>query len=417
MTSATNPRPPQQPAEPKADDRIGIVGAGIAGLVLGIRLAEAGRRVLVMDARASDRLITEGAFLTLAPNGMNGLRPLGLRSTIAEAGLPTTAIEIRDEDGRRLALIDQSDHAVRFGAASVTLSRGELLGQLLDAARRAGVELRLGQRVVEVEAAADGVRVICEDGTRQGFDLLAACDGLRSCVRQAVFPDYPEPRPTGLIGTGGLIEVAGIAPTQGTMRMTFGRDAFFGYMKEGNGPVYWFNSYPADAGATPQDPARYAELLRRLHRTDPEDNRRILAALAEVERDYPIHAMPPLPIWHRGRVVLVGDAAHAVGPHAGQGASMAIEDGLVLADELLSGKPCAAAFAAYEARRRPRIERVVAVTERNGSQKRASTWAARFLRRLLLPIFIPLGARAQRQILAYRVDQDIAAAAPARRAA
>jgi 2-polyprenyl-6-methoxyphenol hydroxylase-like FAD-dependent oxidoreductase len=387
--------------------RIAVCGAGVAGLALAARLARRGAAVTVLEARDESALETEGVFLTLAPNGMNGLRLLDLHEPVRAGGIATTAMEIRDERGRRLALIDQSDDASAFGAHSITIRRGLLAKLLLARARADGVTVRLGARVVGVTEASDGVDVVIEGGETMRFDLLAACDGLRSRVRDLVFPGFPKPRFTGLIGTGGFVD-APVASTNGTLRMTFGREAFFGYIKADGQPVFWFNSYPsADAIASCPSPEAYAERLRRLHRADPPDIGDILAAVARVDRDYPVFDVPELPVWHAGRVVLVGDAAHAVGPHAGQGASMAIEDAMVLAACLEAETEFPTAFAHYERRRRARVREVVRLTAHNGAQKRASGWLSRMIRNLVMPLAIPFGARMMRQVGAYRVDQDL----------
>src|SRR5690606_34013531 len=170
------------------------------------------------------------------------------------------------------------------------------------------------------------------DGSTQTVDFVVAADGLRSTVRGMVFPDYPRPAYTGLTGTGGITE-SDAADTGGVMVMTFGDNAFFGYLKAAGGPTYWFNSYaaPAEERNSVDDPRRYARRIEALHRDDPAPNAQIVGAVEAISRNYPVYDIPPLPAWHRGRVVLMGDAAHAVGPHAGQGASMAIEDAVVLA--------------------------------------------------------------------------------------
>src|SRR5262245_50256438 len=116
--------------------------------------------------------------------------------------------------------------------------------------------------------------------------------------------------------------------------------------------------------------------------------------------------MPSLPSWHKGRIVLIGDAAHAVGPHAGQGASMAIEDALVLAASLETEPSHDDAFRRYEAVRRPRVDQVVKFTARNGSQKRSTSRLGLLVRDLLLPFLIPLSIRAARRLLKYRVDRN-----------
>jgi 2-polyprenyl-6-methoxyphenol hydroxylase-like FAD-dependent oxidoreductase len=384
---------------------IGIAGAGVAGLVLAIRLTDAGWRPVVFEARSRTDVLSEGVFLTLAPNGMNGLRPMGLAERVAEAGVATDAIEILDERGRRLGLIDQADHASSFGADSVTLARGTLVAALVEAAEQRGIALHFGTPVTGLRDGGGAVALEV-GGEWQPFDLAAACDGLRSRLRGVVMPEAAGPRFTGLIGTGGIAAMPEIAATDGTLRMVFGHAGFFGYLKSGTGPVMWFNSYPAPAPRPAGSDARaYAGELRALHRRDPRFVCEVLAQVSRVERDYPIFDVPPLESWHRGRVVLVGDAAHAIGPHAGQGASMAIEDAVLLA-ACLRAEPGPAAFARWESMRHGRIAEVVALTARNGSQKRADTPLARMVRRIVLPLILPLGVRTGRRLLRYRVDRE-----------
>ena len=152
-------------------------------------------------------------------------------------------------------------------------------------------------------------------------------------------------------------------------------------------PVYWFNSYSGRASEHGKiaDLAGYAKDIRALHMDDPSPNAEILQHVDRLERSYPVYDMPKLPCWHKGRVVLIGDAAHAVGPHAGQGASMAIEDALVLAASLKAEHGCAAVFRRFEKLRRERIDQVVKLTARNSSQERTSGWLGLMIRDLVLP--------------------------------
>ena len=103
-------------------------------------------------------------------------------------------------------------------------------------------------------------------------------------------------------------------PTCGTMTMVFGHQAFFGWIKDGTGPVHWFNSFAAPRSPTAPNPMVMGEALRQMHSRDPTPLRAILAHVAATAPLYPIFDMPHLPQWHIGRVVLLGDAAHAVGP-------------------------------------------------------------------------------------------------------
>lgn len=387
--------------------KVTVVGAGIGGLGLAIRLRQMGFPIVVLEARTEEAATTEGAFLTLAPNGMNGLRTMGCYDAIKDAGVDTTGIEILNAKGKRLGFAGQADHEKAFGAPSITVGRGVLTAALLSRANSLGIDVRFGARVMALDDGPDGSEVTLADGTTVASDIVVAADGLRSTVRALAFPDYPKPHYTGLIGTGGIVDLP-FPSTDGVMRMTFGENAFFGYIKEGDGPVYWFNSYSADENDTGRitNPTAYARKIETLHASDPSENRAILRSVISIDRNYPVYDMPPLPAWSRGRVVLMGDAAHAVGPHAGQGASMAIEDAVVLSACLDAAETPAAAFAQFEALRRDRLAAVVKLTQQNASQKKTSGPFALFIRDLILPFLIPLGIRMGRKLLAQRVDLE-----------
>ncbi|MFK0164338.1 FAD-dependent monooxygenase [Rhizobium sp. NPDC090279] len=386
---------------------IGICGAGIGGLVLALRLAKLGFRPIVFEARSKEAALSEGEFLTLASNGMNGLRTVDCHEAVLRQGLETRAIELCNARGKRLALVDQSDHLATFGTPAVTIKRGTLTAILIEKCQKEGIAVQFDRRVTKVDNHAHTVTLAFSEGASLAVDLLVAADGLRSLVRAHVFPDYPLPQFTGLIGTGGIVN-ADIPDTDGVMRMTFGERAFFGYIKTASHPVYWFDSFPADTpdAVRALEPEALAAHLRQIHADDPEPNMSILRAIDSIERSYPIFDMPQLPIWSKGRVALLGDAAHAIGPHSGQGASMAIEDAVVLSACLADTLDYGHAFARYEALRRPRIARVVKLTRQNASRKRKNSRLSLFLRDLLLPLLIPMSVRAGRKLFAYRVDLD-----------
>ncbi|MDK4716898.1 FAD-dependent monooxygenase [Rhizobium sp. CNPSo 4039] len=386
---------------------IGICGGGIGGLVLALRLARLGFRPILFEARSREAALSEGEFLTLASNGMNGLRAVDSCEEVLRQGLETRAIELCNARGKRLALVDQSDHLATFGTPAVTIRRGVLTGILIEKCQAEGIIMQFGRRVTKVDNLPHAVTLNFSEGAGLAVDLLVAADGLRSFVRTQIFPDYPLPQFTGLIGTGGIVD-ADIPDTDGVMRMTFGEKAFFGYLKTASQPVYWFDSFPADTpdAVRALEPTALAAHVRQMHADDPEPNRSILRTVDMIERSYPIFDMPQLPVWSSGRVVLLGDAAHAIGPHAGQGASMAIEDAVVLSSCLADTLDYGTAFARYETLRRPRIARVVKLTRQNASRKRKNSRLNLFLRDLLLPLLIPLSVRASRRLFAYRVDLD-----------
>jgi 2-polyprenyl-6-methoxyphenol hydroxylase-like FAD-dependent oxidoreductase len=384
---------------------IAIIGAGVAGLTLAIRLRQTGHTVRVYEARGREAL-DEGAFLTLAPNGINALRAAGLAERISGLGMPTVGFEIMNGCGRVLAHIDEREAQREAGAASVTLKRSALLHALLDEAEALGAEVLFGHALADLRPLEEGVGLHFANGVVVAAPWVAGCDGVWSRTRRIAFPDAPQPVYTGLSGAGGFLDLPGVPDTGGFMRMVFGDKAFFGYIKQGDGPVFWFDSFPLDeetAIARP-DPQALGALTRTLHATDPGPVRDIAAAVSEVPRSYPVFDMQHLPNWHDDRIVLLGDAAHAVSPHAGQGASMAIEDAVVLATCLAASASPAQAFADYERLRRERVERIVRMSRRTGSQKRATGRLALFFRDLILPWVIPLGVRAGRKVQRYRAD-------------
>lgn len=386
---------------------IAIAGAGTGGLALALALRRRGMNPVVFEKKTEAQIRTEGLFLTLAPNGVNALRALGLADAVVAAGLMTTGLRLFNERGKSLGLMDYGSHSDRFGAPSVTIRRGALSAALLDAVQQAGIDIRFATPVDDV-AQHDAEVQVTAAGTAERFDALVACDGLRSQVRRRSFPDLPPPHYTGLIGTGGLVDVPGVASTDGIMNMTFGRRAFFGYLAEPGRPVMWFNTYPAPESATGaiDDPAAYARFIAGLHRGDPLDNARIIGAVRSIERNYPIYDMPELPHWSQGRVLLMGDAAHAVAPHSGQGASMAIEDGVVLAACLEADSGVEGAFDRFFRLRQARTQTVIRIGRMAGSQKHAQSWLALRIRDLLLPIFLPLGMRAQEKVFGFRPDRN-----------
>ena len=385
---------------------IAICGGGIGGLAAALALKNAGFVPVVFERHSHQQLRDEGLFLTLAPNGYNALRSFGLADTVATVGLPTRGLAVFNERGKRLTLVDYGRQAATYGAGSVTLRRGALAGVLLDAALAAGIAIHHEASITDIVQDADGVLLTANDERRR-FAMALACDGLRSTVRRLIFPQLPQPRYSGLIGTGGFTVVPEVATTDGMMNMVFGRRGFFGYIKEGDGPVYWFNSYPATEGETGsvRDGGAYARHLAAMHEGDPLDVSTILAATTRVDRHYPIYDMPELQQWSAGRVLLMGDAAHAVAPHSGQGASLAIEDGLVFAACLADSSNYVDAFARFEHLRRERSHRAIAMGRAVGSQKQAQSWLALRIRDLMLPLFMPMGARMQEDFFVFRADR------------
>jgi len=327
--------------------RVIVVGAGIGGLAAAIALRRRGIAVSVIERSADPGEI--GAGITLWPNAMRALRSLGVADEVAAAGAPVLLGDVRSWRGGVLSPAPFPDLERRFGEPGIALHRADLHRLLL--AALAPDAPRLGARCVGFEEAGEAVTVHLADGGRERADLLVGADGLRSTVRAQLWGEAP-PRYAGYTAWRAVVAAA----ERGTFE-SWGRGHRFGLVPIGRGRVYWFATANAAEGGADAADLR-SELLRRFgdwHRPIPAV---IAATPAAAILRHDIFDRPPLPRWSRGRVTLLGDAAHPMTPNLGQGACQAIEDALVLA-ACLDGTAAPAALAAYDALRVPRTSALV----------------------------------------------------------
>lgn len=392
--------------------RVIIIGGGIGGPLAAIALQHVGIEAVVYEAHDGPAE-SLGLFLGLGVNGLRVLRDLKLLDAVLHVDtIPTPSMVFSSTTGKRLGVV--SNGWLDAATPSITLMRGALQDVLADEARARGIEIQYRKRFIGF-ADLDG-RVVArfEDGSEAEGDILIGADGIRSRVRAKMDPDAPEPSYTGLLNVGGIVYNSGLPATPHAMHMIWGRRAFFGYTVRPSGEAWWF----ANLGMQ-QEPGR-AELAaiatddwkRRLRDLFAEDQAFISALIQHTDLigATPIHDMPSLPQWHRGRVGLLGDAAHAVSPSAGQGASMAMEDAMMLAKCLRDVADPQRALMRYEEERRPRAERIVATGRKRGSYKALESRTAVFLRDLFMPLAFRLFA--SEQATAWIYDYEIAWDAP-----
>jgi FAD-dependent urate hydroxylase len=380
-----------------------IVGGGIAGFTTAIALARQGVATTVLEARPEAG--AGGAFLTLAPNGVNALRDLGLGELPSIAGgFAVTGIDMYNARGRRIGEVPGESDERHFGAPSVVLRRAPLLAQLERTALADGVELRYGATTTAVAEHDDAVHVTLHNGTTLEAERVIGADGIWSRVRRSIWPSAPVPSYSGIVDCGGWARVD--LPDTPRQQMTFGARAFFGYTVH-DSVAYWFTNVPVAAQPARGefdriDPHRWMSRVRELHSDAADPIRHILEATTAAVGAWPLYDLRSLPAWATDRVCLVGDAAHATNPSTGQGASLAIEDAAVLSRCITETPDPAQAFARFVALRRRRAERVVAYGRQIGDRKVASA-AGSVFRDLTLPLFLRLGAKAAVEQYGYRV--------------
>jgi salicylate hydroxylase len=344
--------------------RIAIIGAGVGGLTLWLALRQRG---LSADLYEQARELTEiGAAVALSANGTRELERLGVLDRIVAASTEPTELVYRDgRTGGRIAAHPMrlgGSYRERFGAPYCGLHRAELqraLGADVDPER-----LRLGRRLVDLAEHGDGVTLSFADGGTVEADGVIAADGVRSVVRRFVAGD------DGLLysrtsGFRGIIPVGKLpslpdpqaiqfwmGPSAHLLHYAIGADGgHVNFLAVVEGPHDW--AHPEKGLAASND----AEALALFQDWHPAVTEMIAAVGHELR--WGLFLARPLRRWRRGPVVLLGDAAHAMLPHQGQGANVTIEDAVTLA-ELIAADPhdLDGAFAAYETLRRPRTRAI-----------------------------------------------------------
>ncbi|QFZ16582.1 FAD-dependent oxidoreductase [Saccharothrix syringae] len=365
--------------------RVTVIGGGIGGPVAAMALRRAGFEATVHERydRVADGT---GGALSIAPNGLQALDVIGVADAVRDIGTPMTAMAVQSWTGRTLAA---------FGSEPPQLLvwRGDLHRVLRETALARGIAFEHGRELVDVADRGTHVTARFADGTGVDADLLVGADGIRSTVRRLIDPAAPAPRYAGLLGFGARMARTGEPPTGGTMRLVFGKRAFFGYQVHDDGSGGWFANLPREeplstAEARATDPARWLAVLREVFADDRTPACRMIDRLdpADLVVTGALEDVPTVPTWSRGRVVLVGDAAHATSPSSGQGASLAFESAVQLA-RCLRDLPHEEAFRAYERLRRTRVERIIAQAARTNGSKAAGP-VARVLRDLLMPLAV-----------------------------
>lgn len=378
-----------------------IIGAGIGGPVLAMWLRRLGLEVTVAEAREGATL-ADGAFLGVAPNGMNALIELGVAEAVAAQGFACSSFSFSNRKGARIGGIDRSRDAEQLGHALTMVRRSELHRALAHQAEQRGARLLYGKKLVELDRSRhDAVIARFEDRSELTADIVVGCDGIGSLTRRIILPDAPAPTPIGLLDCGGFARDVAVPVPPGCNEMVFGERAFFGAFQTSTGETWWFHNGPVTD--RPLDPPALRERILELHRNDPAWIGRVIMATPEILGPWSVHELVEMPRWSDGRVCLMGDAAHAMSPSAGQGASMAIEDALVLARALRDRSTVHEAFAAFEAARRPRVDAITRFARRSGSGKALESRAAEWFRDLMMPFFLRLGAATQNKSYAYRL--------------
>jgi len=393
-----------------------IIGAGVAGPVLAVFLKRVGIDCQIFEALPA--ISDSGGALGIAANGMAVLADAGVAELLRDVSVSTGELRFENQSGGVLAVAPAVD-ARRYGQTGISITRAALHRVLVEYAERQGIAVQYGKRLVRIEDEANRpAAAVFADGSSADGDLIVGADGIRSQVRQTVMPDAGGPAYTGMMTLSGFspcAEQGVVARSSQPMHFVFGQKAFFGYFNtvtpEGPRTVWWSTFAAPLAAKDEMKQATAAELRKRLMELHGD----WAAPVPNLIGDAPqllglaIHDVPSLPRWNAGRTVLIGDAAHAVAPHSGQGASMALEDAQMLALLLRDGlENPGEVFRKFEHLRRPRTNKVIAMGRRNAQRKEEMPRAAYWIQQQVMRVVIPLAfGRAQDWLLRYRVEDQL----------
>ena len=335
---------------------IGILGGGIGGLAAALALHRAGHEVRVFEQ--AQRFGRVGADINLTPNAVRALDGLGLGPALrATAARPQFRISRMWDTGEETSRLPMAEEAERkYGAPQLTMHRADLLAALENALPDGTI--RLGHKAEEIDQDATGVTIRFAQGPQARVDALVGADGIHSVVRGALH-GAESPRFTGVVAFRAVVPAERLAgqpnldsftkwwgPNPQSQIVTFplnlGRDIFIFATV---GQDSWRHESWTQPGSVTE--------LRSLYADYHPEARALLDACDEVlktalwERD-------PLPFWSKGRVTLLGDAAHPMLPFMAQGACQASEDAVVLARCVAATTTVEAAFTAYQAARQER---------------------------------------------------------------
>ena len=330
-----------------------VIGGGIGGLTAATALGQKGFAVTVIER--GDGSGVEGVGISQQANVVRALAGLGLADDYVRAGFAYETVEIYAPDGTCVARTPSRSLIDGYPAA-MGIPRRALLRVLGEAAAAAGAEIRRSTMAASLEDDGAKVHVHLSDGSEATFDIAVGADGIYSQTRRRLFPDAPIPAFTG----------------QAVWRYNLPRPDGFDALHVYNGPtgvglvpmseteIYIYATTPE-----PDNPAYPVEGLAARMRQRLADCAPAIRAIAEQITDDERVVYRPLEViflqgpWHNRRTVLLGDAVHATTPHLGQGGGMAIEDAVVLAEELARAEDVEQAFAAYRQRRFERCRYVL----------------------------------------------------------
>lgn len=360
-----------------------IIGAGIGGLCTAIALRKIGINVKVFESKQEVRFA--GAGLGIGANAVRALQMLDVGKQVLRAGKLLEELRILTPAGKILQRTATAAISRKYGPDNVTIERGNLLELLLYALGPEQI-VHTGKTYRHFEQDDSGVKVWFEDGSTEEGDFLVAADGVHSRIREALLPDA-KPQYAGYTCWRAVVQATQDLPSYNPdiFIETWGRRGRFGLVPLPNNRIYWFACLNAKSPNSQIRSYTTRDLLGRFedyHEPIPQ----LLAQTPDHQLlQHDIYDLPPIRRFAFGRIVLLGDAAHAMTPNMGQGAGQAIEDAVILANHLKHNSAITTALQGYERERVGRTGRITRMSNRIGMAAQLQGRVSAALRDALFP--------------------------------
>ena len=333
-----------------------VAGAGIAGLATAVALQREGHSVSVIEERTDT---SAGSGISIWPNALAALDHISLGNAVRDAGHQVVAGSVRWHDGRFLQQPNPDSMTRALGEPLVVINRSDLMNLLTEALAPGTIET--GVAVLEVVSTLDGVQVRCSDGRTRHAAGLVGADGTRSVVARWLNGPLPD-RYAGYTAWRGVADVGIDSALAG---QTLGPGAEVGHVPLGPERTYWFATGRTAEGQRSPEGEKLHVQARFSQWPDP-----ILELIERSDQSHilrnDIYDRATARHWSRGPTVIVGDAAHPMRPHLGQGGCQGLEDAAILAALMKRDHDVPAAFAHFEAVRKRRVSSIVRQSRRTG---------------------------------------------------
>ena len=370
-------------------------------------LQKCGIKSAIYDSQESPE-DNRGLFLYLGPNGVNILKTLEIEDKIREGGYACNKAVFEKHNGDAFAQLDETGFEKNFGTNSIVIKRAIMQKIMRSQTESRGIKIEWGKKLESIATDGNVATAQFADGSSVSGDCIVGCDGLHSRTRKIVMPDAPTPKYSGHVAAGSITPNQTKRP-QNELTFHFGKKAYMICFVTPDDEAMWAVHLQVKPDSLYElkdiSSGKWQRKVYDLFDKDARYTRDLLKNQNSLTR-IPLYDVEFLPAWHKGLVCLVGDSAHATTPHAGQGASMAMESALTLAKCLRDIADTRKAFAKYQEMRKDRVEKMITLARRNGDMFTMTSPVGKWFRNIMMSAMMKRWSTKMDEIYGYKVDWD-----------